>query len=134
MTKTESLIRFILGTVRGDIRPLAAAIDCAVDLLFIRDVPMDDILVTKDIYPEVAKIIRNRDGVQSSASAVAKRVERLANQCWHAIVERGLVLEYVGEPLRDIRAPSDLIFYLAFYVYFDEPFFSAIKKQPELLF
>ena len=92
------------------------------------------IYVTDDIYPDVAKLVKNRRGKPSSPETVSRRIERLANLCWDALVERGLVLEYIGTPLRDIRAPRDMIFYLAFYIHLDTPFFIAIQKQPALLF
>ena len=134
MTKTEAVIRSILGAARSDIRPLAYAVDAAISLMFVQKIPMDDIYVTDDIYPDVAKLVRNRFGRPSSPETVSRRIERLANLCWDTLVERNLVLEYIGAPLRDIRAPRDMIFYLAFYVYFDAPFFTVIQKQPALLF
>ena len=134
MTKTEAVIRSILGTARPDIRPLAYAVDAAINLMFVQKIPMDDIYVTDDIYPDVAKLVKNRRGKPSSPETVSRRIERLANLCWDALVERGLVLEYIGTLLRDIRAPRDMIFYLAFYIHLDTPFFIAIQKQPALLF
>ena len=134
MTGTEAVIRSILGAVRADIRPLAYAVDLAADLMFAKGISMDEIRVTDDIYPEVAKLVRNRRGDPSSLKAVSRRIERLANSCWDALVERDLVLEYLGAPLRDLRAPRDLIFYLAFYVQFGEPFFTVIRQRPALLF
>lgn len=134
MTKTEAVIRSILGTARPDIRPLAYAVDAAINLMFVQKIPMDDIYVTDDIYPDVAKLVKNRRGKPSSPETVSRRIERLANLCWDALVERGLALEYIGTPLRDIRAPRDMIFYLAFYIHLDTPFFIAIQKQPALLF
>lgn len=134
MTKTEVLIRSILGAVRMDIRPLAYAVDVAVDLMFVQKIPMEDIFVTRDIYPEVAvRMQKEPQGVPSNA-AVARRIERLANECWDTLVARGLVMTYIGEPIGDIRAPRDLIFYLAFYIYFEKPFFAAIQQRPELMF
>lgn len=134
MTKTEAVIRSIFGAARSDIRPLAYAVDAAISLMFVQKIPMDDIYVTDDIYPDVAKLVRNRFGRPSSPETVSRRIERLANLCWDTLVERNLVLEYIGAPLRDIRAPRDMIFYLAFYIYFDAPFFTVIQKQPALLF
>ena len=51
MTKSELLLRSILGPVRADVRPLAYAVDIAGELLFVRRIPMDDIRVTKDGLP-----------------------------------------------------------------------------------
>ena len=134
MTKTEAVIRSILGAARPDIRPMAYAVDAAISLMFVQKIPMDDIYVTDDIYPDVAKLVRNRRGKPSSPKTVARRIERLANLCWDTLVARNLVLEYLGAPLENIRAPRDMIFYLAFYIYLDTPFFIAIRKQPALLF
>ena len=128
MTKTEAVIRSILGAARPDIRPMAYAVDAAISLMFVQKIPMDD------IYPHVAKLVRNRRGMPSSPKTVSRRIERLANLCWDTLVARKLVLEYLGAPLENIRAPRDMIFYLAFYIYLDTPFFIAIQKQPALLF
>lgn len=134
MTKTEAVIRSILGAARPDIRPLAYAVDAAMNLVFVQKIPMDDIYVTDDIYPDVAKLVKNRRGKLSSPKTVSRRIERLANLCWDTLVTRNLVQEYLGAPLENIRAPRDLIFYLAFYIRLDTPFFMAIQKQPALLF
>ena len=128
VTKTEAVIRSILGAAGPDIRPLAYAVDAAITLMFVQKIPMDD------IYPHVAKLVRNRRGIPSSPKTVSRRIERLANLCWDALVSRNLVLQYLGAPLENIRAPRDMIFYLAFYIYLDTPFFIAIRKQPALLF
>ena len=134
MTKTEAVIRSILGAARPDIRPMAYAVDAAISLMFVQKIPMNDIYVTDDIYPDVAKLVKNRRGKPSSPKTVSRRIERLANLCWDTLVARNLVLEYLGAPLENIRAPRDMIFYLAFYIYLDTPFFIAIQKQPALLF
>ncbi len=134
MTKTEAVIRSILGAAGVDILPLAYAVDFAIDLMFFKKIPMDDIHVTKDIYPDVARALKKCPGKASSYPAVSRHIERLANQCWDALVQRGLVEEYLGAPLNDIRAPRDIIFYLAFYSYLDKPFFIVIRQQPALLF
>ena len=134
MTKTEAVIRSILDAARPDIRPLAYAVDAAMNLMFVQKIPMDDIHVTGDIYPDVAKLVKNRCGKPSSPDTVSRRIERLANLCWDTLVARNLVLEYLGAPLENIRAPRDIIFHLAFYIYLDTPFFIAIQKQPALLF
>ena len=134
MTKTEAVIRSILGAARADIRPLVHAVDITIDLLFTQGIPMDDIHVTDDIYPAAARLVKDRCGKPASPGAVARRIERLANLCWDTLVSRNLVLEYLGAPLESIRAPRDMIFYLAFYIYFDAPFFTVIQQRPALLF
>lgn len=133
MVKTEAVIRSILGAVRADIRPLACAVDIAADLMFTQHICMDDIRIGQ-VYQEAAGRIPNRKGKPSSPGAVSRRIQRLANQCWDALVARDLVREYLGSSLQDIRSPRDVILYLAFYVRLDTPFFIAIRQQPALLF
>lgn len=77
MTKTEAVIRSILGAASSDVRPLAYAVDAAISLMFVQKIPMDDIYVTDDIYPDVAKLVKNRRGKPSSPKTVARRIERL---------------------------------------------------------
>lgn len=60
--------------------------------MFIQNLSIDDISMTKDIYPGVAKALRNHSGAIHSPAAFAKRMERLAKQCWHALVDRDLVV------------------------------------------
>ena len=128
MTKSEQLIRSILGPIRSDIRPLSYAVEIAEELLFEQKIPMDDIRVTERIYPAVAGQIARSTGT------VARRVERLANLCWDALVERELVEQYIGEPIKKIRAPRDMIFYLANFIHFGKPFYAVIAAQPAMLF
>ena len=134
MTKSEAVIRSILGPVGHDIRPLAYAVDIVIDLMFMQGIPMDDIYVTDDVYPEVVKLVKNRQGKTPSLKAISRRIERLANLCWVTLSDRNLVTDYLGAPIKDIRAPRDILFYLAFYVYLDTPFFIAIQNHPSLLF
>ena len=71
MTNTEAIIRTILGPIRRDTRPLACSVDCLSELLFVQKIPMDEIMVTKDIYPEVAKQLNK------NPRTISRSVERL---------------------------------------------------------
>ena len=134
MTKTESTIRFLFGASRKDIRPLVHAVDITIKLMFSQGIPMDDIRVTHAVYPQVAKRLKTRSGASPSAKTTARRIQRLANACWDALVERNLVKEFLGTSLRDLQAPRDLLFYLAAFSHLGIPFFEAVKCYPELLF
>lgn len=134
MANTAAVLRFIFGAVRTDIRPLIYAVDVVIDLIFTQGIAMDDIFVTNDVYPEVAAILSRQSGVRVSADTVSRRIERLANNCWDALKERELVQDYIGAPLKDISAPRDMLFYLAFYVHLGVPFFTAVEQEPSLLF
>ena len=128
MTESEALIRAIVGAVRHDVRPLACAIDVVRNILFVDKIPMDDILVTKDVYRKVAKIISKKP------ASVERSVERLANICWDEMVANDLVTKYIGNHLSYIHEPRDVIIYLAFYLEFKHPFFEVIGDMPSLLF
>ena len=65
--------------------------------------------------------------------SVARQVERLSNQCWDTM-DCLQKRKYIGKELKDIRAPKDMIFYLAFYVRFKESFYKILEEHPELLF
>lgn len=128
MKKAERVIRSILGPTRKNICSLIDSVDIACHLMFEQKIPMDDILVTKDIYCSVA------EQLQKSENTVTKGIERLSHACWDELVKRRLVERYIGEPLADLKRPSDMIFYLAYYTEFDLPFFVVIREHPELLF
>ena len=66
MTKTEAVIRSILGAAKPDIRPLVHAIDITINLLFTQGIPMDDIHVTDAGYPTVANLMNDRRGKPAS--------------------------------------------------------------------
>lgn len=55
MKNSQTVIRSILGTADVDIRPLAYAVDAAVELMFRQGIPEDDIAVTKELYAKAAE-------------------------------------------------------------------------------
>ncbi|MCI8689491.1 MAG: hypothetical protein HFF87_04150 [Oscillibacter sp.] len=128
MANCEALIRSILGVDRSNLRPLIYAVEITSDLLFVQHIAMDDLYVTKNVYPEVAR------RMNKSASAAARQVERLANRCWDVMSAQSLAAKYIGKELVDIHAPSDMLTYLAFYLHFERPFFEVIEQEPSLLF
>ena len=127
MMREEILIRSILGLCRRDVRTLAYAVWEAEELLFFKKIPVDDILVTKDIYPVVAKRIGK------NYKAVSRQIERLGNLCWDSMDEKQKI-NYIGKPLKDIQAPRDMIFYLAFYSHFHKSYYEIVSKNTAWLF
>ena len=99
MTESERLLRSILGPTRSDIRPLAFAIAVAEELLFNQGLAMDDVQITKQIYPMVARQFRKTD------NAAAKCVERLSRLCWEAMVAQDLVAQYLGRAIQQSPTP-----------------------------
>ena len=128
MTNTELMIYTILGPTRHNTLPLSYAIDLAIELLFTKNIAMDDICVTKDLYRPVAQQLGK------SVSATSRQIVRLSNLCWDAIRDSGEVERYIGKPIRDLHAPNEMIFYFAFLLHFGRPFFQVVQRQPELLF
>ena len=70
-----------------------------------------------DIIPKV-----ELDGVTVSSTYI------------RSLIEAGEVEQYLGKPIRDLRAPNEMIFYLAFLVHFDKPFYHVVQHVPTLLF
>ena len=50
------------------------------------------------------------------------------------MLAEGVVEEYIGKPIHDLHAPSEIVFYMAFLIHFDKPFFEVVQDKPELLF
>ena len=124
MTKSELLIRSITGPVKMDIRLFAFSVEIAEHMLFTKKIPLEQLQVTVDIYPQAAKQF------SKSLDAAERQIERLGNFCWDCM-DAEQVQKYIGRKIRDIRKPNDMIFYFAFYLHFGEPFFQVIERHPE---
>lgn len=61
MKNSQTVIRSILGTADVDIRPLAYAVDAAVELMFRQGIPEDDIAVTKELYGQSGRAPAERE-------------------------------------------------------------------------
>lgn len=122
MSKTEILIRSILNTVRTDIRPLACTLDVIGEKIAEEGLDWSELCVTKDIYPVVAR----RLGKQPSS--VARSAERIANQCWEEM-DQWQTIRYLGKPIDHLRAPSELMFYLAFFARHGKPYYRVIRER-----
>ncbi len=134
MTKSQALLRSICGAVRSDLRPLAAAIDVAAELMFVHNQAMDDIVLSRDVLPAARQRMAEDGHSIPSLSAMARQVERTANLCWQHLQERGLLDRCIGDASLRQPAPRDLVFYLAYYLHHDAPFFKLINRQPMMLF
>lgn len=128
MTNGEIILREILGPVRSNILPLALAVDITGNLLFEQHFSMDDIKVTKHVYPDVAKLLGKKP------DATSKSIERLTHLCWNSLVEQELTVVYLGRPVKQSPTPQNLLTYLAVYSYLNVPFFVVIERYPQFLF
>lgn len=126
MTDAEILIRSIVRSTRPKLRPFLLAMEIATDMMYRQGISLDDIHVSKDIYPVVAKKLGE------STVAVSRSIVRTANRCW----EQGtpaLWEQILGRSGFTLSTPSDLIFYLAAYVHTGEPVFKS-TRFPSLFF
>lgn len=122
MTRSEALVRSVLGPCRRGIRPFACAIECVIRHSFAIDYPIEDIQVTKVIYPEVARLLNMRPG------AAARQIERIANDCWDR-GDRERLNEIFGGELPVCPPPHDMIFYFAAYTFYGQPFRRVMERQ-----
>ncbi len=124
MTKEEILIREIIGPGRNEIRGFVCAIQEAKKLLFGERISREDIYVTRDIYPAVARQTNKK------AKTAARQIERVGNLCWDSL-DRNLKMKYIGRVLNDIRSPHDMIFYLAYYSHYEKPYFLVLSEEAD---
>ena len=88
---------------------------------------LQDIFLTKDIYPIVAVWLQKKPG------ATGRAIERLAARCWD-LGDRGRLSEIAGKNLREPPAPRDIMIYFAWYSHKGIPYFEAMKGKQPLLF
>ncbi|MCD7842969.1 MAG: hypothetical protein LUG56_10925, partial [Lachnospiraceae bacterium] len=98
------------------------AVQEAKKLLFGERVSREDIFVTRDIYPAVAK--RTNKKVKTAA----RQIERVGNLCWDSL-DKSQKLRYIGKALNDIRSPQDMIFYLAYFSQYGKPYFVIMSEE-----
>lgn len=127
MTRSEALVRSVLGPCRKGIRPFVCAIECIVQRSFVIDYPIEDIQVTKVIYPEVARLLNMRP------NAAARQIERIANDCWDR-GDRERLNEILGGPLPSCPPPHEMLFYFAAYSYYSLPFRQVMERELALMF
>ncbi len=130
MYNTSVIIRSLIGPGHGRVRVFATCIDVMAQLMFEHHIPMDDISVTKDVYPQVAEMFGMKP------RAVSRNAERMANLCWSVSSPQRLE-EVIGCPLNELPPfppPKAILQFLAFYTYLETPFYTAIDEHPEVLF
>ena len=127
MKNSQTVIRSILGTADVDIRPLAYAVDAAVELMFRQGIPEDDIAVIKELYTKAAERLPKGKKGKRSVKTVTKQIQRVANACW-------MVEHHHGRPRKTIPAPREMIFYLASQAYWEIPYFQAMEEGKIPLF
>lgn len=123
MTTVESQIYEFLRKGGKEFKALSCAIMVMERLLFEEKKSIYDIQVTKDIYPEVVKLMGG------GPASVTRNIARAARKCWKS-QEAQIREKVIGEPCEDMHAQRDLILYLAVYAHFGIPYYEAIRKFP----
>lgn len=123
-----SLIRSILGPVRGSSLPLAYAVDITAQRMFQEHIAEDDLKLCGDICHAVSKRLQGRPDPKS----VARSVARGANRCWEKLVQDGLAERYIGKAVSGIDSPRMMVIYLATFAQFDKPYFEVVMEHPEV--
>ncbi len=122
MTKTETLLRALLGPVREDIRPLAAVVDYVAGLLFVEEMQLDDVRITKRVYPAVAKQLGK------PATAISRSVERLTARCW-SDGDPELLQTILGRKVLAPYSPRETVICLAYYVHYDCSMHEVLRRR-----
>lgn len=127
MTRTEALVRAVLGSSVKNVRTFVAAIDKAIEKSFACKRSIDDIQVTKVIYPEVANQLGKTSG------AVSRQVGRIANACWEQ-GDRDRLNEIVGYELPCRPPPKELLFHFAAFSFYGVSYREVINQRLAKLF
>ena len=127
MTKTELLLRSVLGPYRRDIRPFVYAAECIIRQSFSVNAPIESILVTKDIYPKVALTL------QIQPESAAQQIERIANDCWD-LGDRDRLYVILGKEPPLCPPPREMLIYFAAFSYYGIPFQQAMDQQLATMF
>ena len=122
MTKTETLLRALLGPVREDIRPLAAVVDYVAGLLFVEEMQLYDVRITKRVYPAVAKQLGK------PATEISRSVERLTARCW-SDGDPELLQTILGRKVLAPYSPRETVICLAYYVHYDCSMHEVLRRR-----
>lgn len=127
MTRSEALVRSVLGPRRREIRPFVYAIECIIRHSFAINCPIEDIQVSKVIYPEVAKLLSIRN------HTAARQIQRIANNCWEQ-GDREQLNQILGGPLPLCPPPHDMLFYFAAFSFYGLPFQEVMRQELAAIF
>ncbi len=90
----------------------------------------NNIKMMRDIYQQAADKL-----YMKSCKMAARRIERLCNLCWDRLQEdEELLNRIVGSRTKELDAPSEVIFLLACYIKYEEPFREVLEHRAALTF
>ena len=124
MTKSKALIWSIIGPSgkSGDI--LAEAVDRVSGVLSPEgDLPFD-FQWERDIFYEMGKKYGEQPG------SAQKAATRTAHEVFDALQKDGEKMsEVIGITMKETPAPASTMLYLAYYVRFEQPYFSFMRRR-----
>lgn len=126
MTKEEGLVRSIMGTGktgRRDLRIFIYAVKLMEKMLFEEGFCIEEIQVTKSIYPEAGR------SYGKSAETAARQIERLGALCFREMpkTERK---KYFGEEIICL-SPREILFHLAYYSRLGKSYEEVLHEEME---
>ncbi len=127
MTKTEILVRSVLGPCRRDIRPFVCAVECIIKATFAVNMPIENIHITKDIYSQVAQILHMQP------ESASRQIERIANHIWDT-GDRDRLYAILGKEPMLCPPPREILLYFAAFSFYGIPFQQAMDQQLAALF
>ncbi len=124
MTREENLVRSIMGRGKGgkrDLRIFIYAIEIAGRMIFDEQIPMEEIQVTKSVYPEAGK------KCGKTAQTATRQVERLGMLCFLEMdIDQREV--YLGKGSWSL-SPSEMVFRLAYYCRYERSYEEIIWEE-----
>lgn len=129
MTKEESLVKKLAGkgkAGRRDDRIFAYAVSLGRKQMFQEGTLMEEILVTKSIYPEAGR------QYGKSPKAAARQIERIGNLLWDRMTPEERE-EYLGETERHL-APKEMVLHLGYYCEYGKSYYAVEEEWYKELF
>ena len=121
IAEEKQRIQDIIGNFRMDVRPFCWCVRIAAERMFEQGMEWEDILLTKDLYPAVARKLK------SSPRAVEKSVERTAALCWDRMTGEDRE-RYIGKRDSVLDSPSDLILFFAYFLHYGRGYFRLPRR------
>ena len=127
MTKTERLLRSVIGLEGRDTGLFTRAVDQMAALLFDRKLPAGEVRLLRDICLPLAEERRIKP------ASVEKNLARMTRLCWEQGDRRQLD-RIIGKSLDQCPTPWQMLIYFACAARQGRPFYHMIGAHRELMF
>lgn len=125
MLAANSVICTVVGPGRKSDAVLATAVECLAEKLPEEGCPPPEIVLRKDIFPQIANG-RNPLSLERSAACAAHRFYDMLEK------DPALMKTIVGERPPFSPVPYEIMMYLAYYVRFGCPYYEVMRKNAGL--